>query len=83
MDKLKKIKKLFNTNKDGTTHCFSLVCWTDGMWSVNVTDDWHKWLGKDVPKLEYKYYTPEEAIRQFFNHIKTHKINLKELQSDD
>lgn len=39
-DKLAKLRDLFNTNKSGDTHCFSLVCWTDGFWSVEVTDDW-------------------------------------------
>ena len=82
MEELKKLKKLFNTNKKGDTHCFSLVCWTDGMWSINVTDDWHKWSDKNIPSLDYKYATPEQAVEQFFQYIKKHKIKIKELQDD-
>ncbi len=83
MEELKKLKKLFDTNKTGDTNCFSLVCWTDGLWSIEVVDDWHKWIEKEIPTLKYKYTTPEIAIEQFFEHIKKNNINIKELQTDD
>ncbi len=79
-EKLKKLKKLFNTNKSGHTFCFSLVCWTDGLWSVKVTDDWHKWIDKNKPMLDYKYQSPELAIDEFFKHIKKYSIIPKRLQ---
>lgn len=77
---LEKLKNLFNTEKSGHTHCFSLVCWTDGMWGINVTDSWQMWSDKEIPKLDYKYPTPNEAIDAFFLHIKKHNIDVKKLQ---
>ncbi len=83
MKQLEKIKKMFNTDKKGDTHCFSLVCWTDGLWSVDVTDDWHKWLYNDIPKLDWKFKTPQIAVEEFLKHLKKHKIDSKKLQSKD
>jgi hypothetical protein len=83
MEKLEEIKKLFNTNKRGDSICFSLQCWTDGMWSVNVTDDWNTWLEKKVPMLNYKFRTPEKAMDAFLEHIKVNEIDVKKLQNGE
>lgn len=83
MKELMELKELFDTNKSGDTHCFSLVCWTDGLWSVNVTDSWRNWLDYDVPALDYKYDTPNVAIREFLRHLKEHSIVPSELQEKE
>ena len=82
MEKLNKIKELFNTKKKGDIFCFSLVCWTDGMWSVRVTDSWSNWSDKNIPKLGYKYATPNQACDAFLEHIKKYEIDVKKLQGD-
>lgn len=78
---LEKLKKLFRTNKSGDTYCFSLVCWTDGYWSIEVTDDWHKWSEKGINEMRSKYSTPENAIKSFMDYVKENNINIKNLQS--
>ena len=83
MKELEKIKDMFNTTGSGMTHCFSLVCWTDGFWSVNVTDDWHKWSENNIPNLEFRFPTPQMAVTAFLKHIKKNNINLKELQENE
>ena len=83
MKGLEEIKKLFNTNKNGDTICFSLVCWTDGFWSVNVTDSWHKWSDKKIPQYNYRHSSPEIAIKEFLKYVKDNNIDCKELQEND
>ena len=80
---LETLKKLFNTDKTGNTYCFSLICWTNGRWSIVVTDDWYKWTDNATPRLDYTYSTPSKAVNAFLAHIKKHNINLKSLQEKD
>jgi hypothetical protein len=60
---------------------WSLVCWQNGYWSIEVTDDWHKWLDKKIEKSNLQYSTPEIACIEFLKFIKDNKINIRSLQS--
>lgn len=62
---------------------WSLVKWQDGYWSVQVTDDWHKWLDKGIKESQFRYFTPKVACKEFLKFIKANKINIKKLQSKE
>jgi hypothetical protein len=65
--------------------CFSIVmwelrCWQNGYWSVEVIDDWHKWMKKRISLPSLQYLTPEMACIEFLKFIKRNKINIRSLQ---
>lgn len=81
-DAMIKLSSLFSLHGKGDTYAFSLNCWTDGMWSVKVTDNWHKWLDEKIPELNYKYATPLQAVKAFLEHVEKNKIDVKSLQGE-
>ena len=82
MKELLEIDKLFNKKKQKLDqHAFSLVRWKNGLWSISVTDDWHKWIEQGLYEENYLYKTPEDACIAFLSFVKKNKINIKKLQS--
>ncbi|MEK6880079.1 MAG: hypothetical protein AABY22_10745 [Nanoarchaeota archaeon] len=80
---ISEINSLFKVHKkqDYSIIMWSLVCWQNGYWSIQVTDDWHKWLDCKIEQPNLQYVTPELACNQFLSFIKNKKINIKKLQS--
>ena len=74
-----KVKKL--KPKELQTYMFSLVCWENGYWNIEITDDWHKWIDKSLSLPPYLYVTPRYAVIKALEYIKKHRINIKKLQS--
>ena len=79
---LNQIKKKFRTKKNPMDQiCFSLIYWQRGMWSIKVTDDWHKWSDAGIEEPRYLYETPEEACIGFLRFLEVNKVDVKKLQS--
>ena len=70
-------------NPKHSIHCFSLVCWQNGYWSISITDDWHKWIDAKIDMPNDLWETPEAAVEGFLEFVRVNKIKLSELQSDD
>ena len=79
---MEQIRKKFRTKQNPIDqYCFSLVYWQRGMWSIKVTDDWHKWMDAGIEMPNNLYETPEDACIGFLRFIEENKINVKSLQS--
>ena len=61
-------------------HMWSLVCWNNGYYSIEITDNWHNWLSKNIELPRLLYPTPEKACMAFLKFIKKNKIDCKSLQ---
>ena len=75
-----KIKKISKENPYDQ-NCFSLVYMKRGMWCINVTDDWHKWMDAKIDMPRLLYPTPEDACIGFLKFLETNNINVRKLQS--
>lgn len=80
---IKIISSLFEFKGSGDTICWSLHHWTDGYWSIKVTDNWHKWVDNKIPELGFKYSTPLAACQAFLKHVSENDIVLHELQGEE
>lgn len=81
--KIEYIKELFNTDKKKSIPCFSLVCLTDGMWTIKVHDGVKTWINKNIPEFCYKYSSSEEAVEKFLRHVFKYNINVRKLQEKE
>lgn len=79
---IKQIEKKFRIKENPYDQiCFSLVYWQRGLWSIRVTDDWHKWMDSNIELPNDLYKTPEDACIGFLRFVEENKINIKKLQS--
>ena len=79
---LENIRKKFRIKENPLDQiCFSLIYWQRGLWSIKVTDDWHKWMDKGIEFPSYLYETPEEACISFLKFLEQNKIDVRKLQS--
>lgn len=81
---LEQIRKEFiiKPNEKYDQNCFSLIYWQRGLWSIEIIDDWHKWMEAGIKEPKLLYRTPEEACKGFLKFIKENKIKPSELQSN-
>ena len=84
---LEEIDLLFVKKKNifgPTCVAFSLARDEKGYWSIEVTDDWHKWSEKGLlhkDEMNSRYITAEAACEAFLKFVKDNKIKVSKLQS--
>ena len=61
------------------TYDFTLGKFPDG-WCFKVVNSWQKWMAANRQHEFGNYQTPEEAVQDFLNYIREHRIMVSGLQ---